>query len=342
MSTIRMNLGEHSYDIVLERGCLNRAGELLNLDRKVLVVTDTGVPDVYARTIAAQCREAYIVTIPEGERSKTLDTWKQLLTAMLEHGFSRKDCVAAVGGGVVGDISGFAAAAYMRGIEFYNIPTTVLSQVDSSIGGKTAVDFCGMKNIIGAFHQPKGVLVDTDTLKTLPERQIANGLAEAVKMGLTSDAHLFSIFEQGKAYACMDEIIERSLLIKKNVVEQDEKETGLRRVLNFGHTIGHGIESVASLEDGHEGGLLHGECVALGMLPVLGEALRPRLEAVLRSLKLPTGIMVDREAVRKAMQHDKKAQGSMVTEVFVEEPGCFEFRQVSVQQLQDLMNCIIK
>ena len=252
--TIRMDLGSDSYDIVVERGALSRAGSYLNLNRRVLVATDTGVPSEYARTVAEQCREGIICTVDMGEGTKSLETFSRLLSVMLEHGFSRRDCVVAVGGGVVGDLSGFAASAYMRGIDFYNIPTTLLSQIDSSIGGKTAVNFGGVKNIVGAFYQPKQVLIDPELLKTLPPRQISNGLAEAIKMALTSDRELFDLFENGDVESSIDEIIIRSLNIKKSVVEQDEKESGLRRILNFGHTVGHGIESSEGMSE-----LYHGE-----------------------------------------------------------------------------------
>ena len=212
--TIHMNLGQDSYDILVQRGLLETAGSHLNLNRRVLVVTDTGVPASYARTLAAQCRESVICTVETGEDSKSLPVFGHLLQTMLDHGFSRKDCVVAVGGGVVGDLSGFAASAYMRGIDFYNIPTTLLSQIDSSIGGKTAINFGGVKNIVGAFYQPKKVLIDPDLLKTLPPRQIANGLAEAIKMSLTSDRERFELFEQQDIDANLDEIILRSLNIK--------------------------------------------------------------------------------------------------------------------------------
>ncbi|MBQ2863141.1 MAG: 3-dehydroquinate synthase, partial [Clostridia bacterium] len=261
--TIHMNLGEDSYDIIVERGIISRANKELNLNRRVLVVTDSGVPAEYARMLSDQCKESVICTVEQGEGSKSLEVFGRLLETMLDHGFSRKDCVVAVGGGVVGDLSGFAASAYMRGIDFYNIPTTLLSQIDSSIGGKTAVNFRGVKNIVGAFHQPRRVLIDPDLLHTLPKRQISNGLAEAVKMSLTSDAELFELFERGNIDECIDEIIIRSLNVKKSVVEQDEKESGLRKILNFGHTVGHGIESSEGMS-----ALYHGECVALGMIPM--------------------------------------------------------------------------
>ena len=276
--TIHLDLGCDSYDIIVKRSSLKNAKEHLDLARRVLIVTDTGVPAEYAKTVAAQCKEPVIVTVNEGEASKSLECFGKLLCQMLEHGFSRKDCVVAVGGGVVGDLSGFAASAYMRGIDFYNIPTTLLSQIDSSIGGKTAINLGGVKNIAGAFYQPKKVLIDPDLLKTLPPRQISNGLAEAVKMSLTSDVRLFEILEKGDIEKSIDDIIIRSLNIKKNVVEQDEKEAGLRKILNFGHTVGHGIESCTPL--------YHGECVALGMIPMCSEDIRPRVIEVLKKCNL--------------------------------------------------------
>lgn len=322
--TIHMNLGENSYDILVERGILQNANQYLNLNRRALVVTDTGVPAQYAKTVADGCKEAVICTLPTGEASKSLDGFGKLLQTMLDHGFSRKDCVVAVGGGVVGDLAGFAASAYMRGIDFYNIPTTLLSQIDSSIGGKTAINFGGVKNIVGAFYQPKTVLIDPDLLKTLPQRQIANGLAEAIKMALTSDRELFELLETNEIECNLDEIILRSLHIKKNVVEQDEKESGLRKILNFGHTIGHGIESSEGM-----GELYHGECVALGMLPMCSEKIRPRVIAVLKKCNLYRTLQYDWEKITEAAFHDKKADGAAVTVTTVSEIGNFELQVMS-------------
>jgi 3-dehydroquinate synthase len=322
--TIHMNLGKDSYDILVERGILARAHEHLNLNRRVLVVTDTGVPAEYAETVAALCKESVICTVETGEASKSLDGFGRLLSAMLEHSFSRKDCVVAVGGGVVGDLAGFAASAYMRGIDFYNIPTTLLSQIDSSIGGKTAINFGGVKNIVGAFYQPKGVLIDPDLLKTLPKRQISNGLAEAIKVALTSDEMLFDIFENRDVASNLDEIIIRALTVKKNVVEQDEREAGLRKILNFGHTVGHGIESSEGMSE-----LYHGECVALGMIPMCGETVRPRLVEVLKKCNLYRTLQYNWEGITAAAFHDKKADGDTVTVTTVSEVGCFEMKTVT-------------
>ena len=340
---ITLDLGTDSYDIILDSGCLERAGELLNLNRKVLVVTDSGIPASYAEAVAGAALTAEIVRIPQGEKNKNFDHFRLLMRRMLAFGMGRGDCVAAVGGGVVGDISGFAAACYMRGIDFYNIPTTVLSQVDSSIGGKTAIDLDGVKNVVGAFHQPRRVLVDPRTLSSLPRRQVANGLAEAVKMALCFDADGFCRFEAlepekmysdlaaGKPVPELERIISDALRIKKQVVEQDEKEQGLRRVLNFGHTLGHGIES---LQIGN--GLLHGECVALGMLPMCSPAVRARLLPVLEKLGLPTVCGADPGSVMQAVLHDKKMYAGKARAVFVEEVGSFTERELTPDELRSL------
>ena len=327
--TLSMNLGADSYDIIVEHGALHKASEYLNLNRKVLVVTDDGVPTDYADTVVAQCKTAVKVVVAQGEESKGFPTFERLCRVMLENGFTRTDAVVAVGGGVVGDLSGFAAASFMRGIDFYNIPTTLLSEVDSSIGGKTAINLGGVKNIIGAFYQPKRVLIDPDVLKTLPKRQIANGLAEAIKMAATFDADLFRLIESESIEENLDTIIIRSLAIKKSVVECDEKEAGLRRVLNFGHTIGHGIESYEELH-----GLYHGECVALGMIPMCKGEVRERILAVLKKAGLPTDLHFDADRVYEAVTHDKKADGDRIHVIYAPEIGKYEMKKVSLAEFR--------
>ena len=323
---LTMELGARSYDITVERGALQKAGQLLNLNRKCLIVTGSVMPREYAETVAAQCAAPVIMTVPSGETAKSFPVFESLCSTLLREGFHRGDCVVAVGGGVVGDLAGYAAASFMRGIDFYNIPTTVLSQVDSSIGGKVAINLDGVKNIIGAFWQPKGVLIDPDVLRTLPARQVANGLAEAIKMAATSNETLFRFLEEQPIGANIDRIIEASLKIKKYVVEHDETEHGMRKLLNFGHTIGHGIEST--------GGLLHGECVALGMLPMSGTEVRARLLPVLEKAGLPTAVTLDRAAVWEAMQHDKKATGDGVDIVTVDRIGQGRIEHVSMEALR--------
>lgn len=314
---IRMELGKDSYYIFTERGSLCKAGEYLSLNRKVLILTDQGVPEAYAQCIAGQCDEPYIYTVPQGEKSKSLEMAKEVLQVMLEQHFGRKDCVVSVGGGVVGDLGGFVASLYMRGIDFYNVPTTVLSQVDSSIGGKTAVNLDGIKNIIGAFYQPRAVLIDPETLKSLPRRQMINGLMEAVKVGATSDPTLFQIFLQENWEEHLDQIIEKALLVKKYVVEQDEKESHLRKVLNYGHTIGHGFESAAG------GRFYHGECVALGMLYMSSPEVQGQLRTIYEKFgfQIPDPSNFDFQAVKEAVTHDKKAAADQCSVVFVDKVG---------------------
>lgn len=193
---LTMNLGERSYDIILKNGALENLYQFARLDRRVAVVTDAGVPAEYAQRVADQCRDAKIITVPQGEASKSMKILESVLRQMLEFNMGRGDLVIAVGGGVVGDLAGFAASIYMRGIDFINCPTTTLSMIDSSIGGKTAVDLGETKNIVGSFWQPKLVIVDPSTLATLPRRQYINGLAESVKASLLADPELFAILKR--------------------------------------------------------------------------------------------------------------------------------------------------
>lgn len=329
-----LHLGKRSYNIILNRGALATLHQLADLNRKVAVVTDSGVPAPYAQTVADQCKEACIITVPQGEASKSLATLETVLRRMLDFGMGRGDLVVAVGGGVVGDLAGFAAAVYMRGVDFINCPTTTLAMIDSSIGGKTAVDLGDTKNIVGAFHQPKLVLIDPDTLSTLSRRHYVNGLAEAVKAGLIADAELFELFEHGEAEANIETIIYRSLRVKKKIVEQDETEQGARKCLNFGHTLGHGIEAVRGVKGRRTTGLFHGECVALGMLPMIEEPkLRRRTLAVYRKLGLPTRASYNKQKVLAEMLHDKKAQSGAVTVIKVPGLGCWQTQTLPAEQL---------
>lgn len=326
MTTLHIALGDRSYDVSVGRGLLTRAAELFDLNRKVLVVTDSGVPKQYAETVASLASEAITVTVDEGEGSKSLSTLEMLLDRMLEANFGRGDCVVAVGGGMVGDLSGFAASVYMRGIDFYNVPTTLLSQVDSSIGGKTAVNLGGVKNVVGAFHQPKGVLIDPDVLATLEKRQISSGLAEAVKMAITSDAKLFELIESADIDESIEEIIIGALKIKRSVIEADERECGLRKILNFGHTLGHGIEAEYEMR-----GLYHGECVALGMIPMCSKKIRERVLPVLNKIGIDVSYTYDTERALSYVIHDKKCSGDMIEAVFSDEIGSFRLERLSVE-----------
>jgi len=330
---ITVNLAE-SYDIIIEQGILKRCAEELNLNRKVLIVTDSGVPAQYSEEVKSHCKEGIIGCIEPGEDHKSLESFAKLQQIMLDNNFTRGDCVVAVGGGVVGDIAGFVASAYMRGIDFYNIPTTVLSQVDSSVGGKTAINFGGVKNIVGAFYQPKKVLIDPDVLKTLSPRMISNGIAEAIKMAITFDASTFEKLEAQDEIGDFTPIIADAISTKAKVVEEDEKESGLRKVLNFGHTIGHGIEIASN------GALYHGESVALGMLCMCDDEVRARIEKVLNKLNMPCSCSVDEKTAVNAILHDKKAGADSISTVYVKEIGSFEFRKMKIDELESRLKLV--
>lgn len=322
---LKVNAGD-GYDVVVECGVISRVDEYLDLNRKVLVVTDDGVPEIYSAAVEKKCKTPVLVRLKQGEESKNFDNFKRLLSVMLENGFTRKDCVVAVGGGVVGDIAAFSASCYMRGIDFYNIPTTLLSQLDSSIGGKTAIDFEGVKNVVGSFYQPKKVLIDVDVLDTLDERQLHAGLAEGIKMATTSSRELFDLIKNNENLKeALPEIIVQSLEIKKAVVEEDTKEAGVRKVLNFGHTVGHAIESV--------GKLLHGECVGIGMTYACSDKVKKELVEVLEKYSLPTTTDFDEKELMKYMNHDKKADGDKINFVVVDEIGSYRFKKMIAEDI---------
>lgn len=337
-----------SYPIYIERGALSKADEWIPLKgKRICIVTDSGVPQEFVDTVAGQCSDPLVFCFPCGEKNKTLDTLRDLLEKLLVNQFDRKDAIIAIGGGVVTDLAGFASAIYMRGIDFYNIPTTLLSQVDASVGGKTAVDFEGYKNMIGAFWQPKAVIIDPLTLQTLARRRISDGLAEVIKMSLTSDAALFAQLEQLRLAPgdinkpiplphAIDQIIADALRIKIHVVEQDERESGLRRILNFGHTLGHAIESCSNLSDRY-----HGECVALGMLPMCDDEVRIRLIPVLAHCGLPHSLedLPNYADLMTALAHDKKAAGKSINTVYVPRVGDFLHQK---QTPEELIECLVQ
>ena len=321
----------NGYDIYIGRDLLKDVDKYFNLNRRVLIISDTGVPKTYLETVSKKCKSSKIVTFEAGEKSKNLDTYRMCLDEAVDFGMDRKDVVVAIGGGVVGDLAGFVAASYMRGVDFYNIATTTLSQIDSSIGGKVAVDHHGYKNIVGAFYQPKGVIIDLDTLKTLDERNVNNGLVEAIKAGLIGDKELFEMFENDDV--SLEEIIYRSLCLKKRVVEEDEKEQGLRKILNFGHTIGHGIETYAN------GAYIHGECVGMGMLKIIEqEEIRQRLKNVLTKYNLPINCTYDTKKIMEIIKHDKKARGDKIDVVVLDKIGEAKIKSVDYKYLEDVLN----
>lgn len=321
-----------AYPVFAGERLLERADEFFDLNRKAFILTDSGVPKSYAEQIAARCKEAKITILPKGEESKSLAVLEGVLSDMVGFSLTRTDCVIAVGGGVVGDLAAFAASVYLRGVDFYNVPTTLLAQTDSSVGGKCGVNFGGAKNVVGAFWQPKGVLIDFSTLQTLPPRQVKNGLAEGIKSALVGDRELFErLEEEPLSYDLLKTLALRALKVKKSVVEADEREGGLRRVLNFGHTLGHAVESAEQFA------LSHGECVAIGMIPVCGPSVRKRLTAVLKKFDLPTAYDGDLKTVLSYLNRDKKQTADGLFVVFVEEVGKATIKKLKTDEFASLV-----
>jgi len=324
-----VELGKRGYPIIIEKGAITKISEHIDLNRKVMIITDSGVPSEYVEVVKKQCSTVHVHAIPMGEKSKSMVEYEKCLSHMLECSFGRNDLIIALGGGVVGDLAGFVAATYMRGIEFINIATTTLSQIDSSIGGKVAIDLNGTKNCVGVFHQPITVLIDPNTLNTLPSRHFYNGLVEALKMGLTFNESLVNLIEED-AEANIEQILYESLLIKKNVVEEDEFELGIRKVLNFGHTLGHAIESTCNLEV-----LLHGEAVAIGMLKVIdNEDIKKRVQNICKKWKLPIDIDYNKDVAYEYMLKDKKGNGTKVSLVLLDKIGHARIEDVSFEELR--------
>ena len=317
--SITVELGERSYPIFIGKGLL---GSSFNLARYVdgqdcLVVTNETVAPLYLDAVKANLRGKSVasISLPDGEQFKTLDTVQSILDVLVGSAANRDAAIVALGGGVVGDIAGFAAACYMRGIDFVQVPTTLLAQVDSSVGGKTGVNHPGGKNLIGAFHQPRAVLIDTDTLKRLPDRELKAGLAEVIKYGAIADAEFFAWLEDNiEALVTRDPqalatAIQRSCELKAEVVAEDEREAGRRAILNYGHTFGHAIERCQGY-----GEWLHGEAVAAGMvmaakLSGLDVDATGRLSTLIRNAGLPTSPpAIPADELLEAMGLDKKVQ----------------------------------
>lgn len=322
--------------IVIQKDAHRHLQDYITFPKRVLVITDAGVPDSLVQTVLAQIPSAILYTTLQGEKAKSFEVYQDIIHTLLKHDFSRSDMIVALGGGVIGDLSGFVASTYKRGMKFVSIPTTTLSQIDSSIGGKVAINMNEIKNCIGNFYHPSVVIIDMNTLKTLPERHFYNGLIEAVKAGLIADKRIFELFEEqcpqygDKNTDVLEEIITRSLLMKKEVVEQDEKEKNIRKILNFGHTYGHAIESIYHLQDYY-----HGECVGLGMMEMLeNEEIKVRLRKILDALHQPSDVKYDLDQCVELIRNDKKATGNSITIVQVHEVGKAELIQVEIESLR--------
>lgn len=298
---LTVNLATKSYPIIIKRGLLNELSQYLSPNHYI-IISDKGVPKQYIDIVAQQLNTESIYLVKAGEQSKSLDTYQDICRYLLSQDTTRKTILIALGGGVIGDLVGFVAATYLRGLSFINIPTTTLSQIDSSIGGKTAINFEDTKNTIGAFHHPNQVLIDPNTLQTLPLRHYYNGLIEAFKMSVLADKTLYQYFIDDCFDEKLEEVLYRSLLIKKNIVEIDEFENNQRKLLNLGHTLGHGLESYYGLKD-----LYHGEAVLVGMIKIIkNEQLKSDFINLAKRFNINIDLNYDVDEVMRYVAHDKK------------------------------------
>ena len=336
MKKLRVNIPNREYDIIIGKALLSKAGDLLKevTDAKsAVVVTDTNVGPLYAQTLVDTLKETgfntKVITVAAGEQSKCLETLESVYADMLDFGITRGDIVIALGGGVVGDLTGFAASTLLRGIPFIQIPTTLLAQVDSSVGGKVAVNLPKGKNLVGAFYQPQMVIIDTECLKTLKSETLSEGMAEVIKYGAIADKELFEKLERIKDTEELFENIEDIILnccdIKRRIVEEDEFDTGRRMILNFGHTFGHAIEKKYNFDL-----FSHGMAVAAGMVMAAekGEEIeitpvgtKKRIEEILLKYDLPITADIDEKTLKAAIAVDKKGVGSTINLILLNEIG---------------------
>jgi 3-dehydroquinate synthase len=352
MQTVMVNLGERSYPIYIGNDILAQTGKLLGeagLGGKVAVVTNPTVAQLYLDSLYDALKrynfEMTPILVRDGEEHKNLESLAAIYDRLVAERFERKSCVLALGGGVVGDLAGFAAATFLRGVPYVQLPTTLLAQVDSSVGGKTGVDHQDGKNLIGAFYQPRLVLIDVTVLQSLPRRELIAGLAEVIKYGIIEDPGLFKLLEDklekliGLDRQLLNEVVAASCAIKARVVEQDEREEDFRAVLNFGHTLGHALESITGYTR-----FLHGEAVGVGMAQTAAISVRhgfcdrksyERIRKLITSAHLPTDIPADVPLAKmlQRMEVDKKSAGGRIKFVMCEGIGKTRFHWLTPDEI---------
>ncbi len=344
--TVRVNTPK-SYDVTIGAGLLNNCGErIISAVRPchMAVITDSTVETLYLSAVRRSLERAgfavSVFSFPAGEKSKNMRTLSDILEFLAESHLTRTDCIAALGGGVVGDTAGFAAGCYLRGIRFVQLPTTLLAAVDSSVGGKTAIDLTAGKNLAGVFHQPSAVICDADCLKTLPGEVFADGMAEVIKTGILAGGTLFSLLEQGNIQDNLTDIIAQCVAYKGNVVEADELENGPRRTLNLGHTVGHAVEKCSGYS------ISHGHAVAIGTAVIARAAAKlgycekscaERIEGVLMRNGLPTKASFTAEQLAGAALSDKKRAGDGITLVIPRAIGACILEKFPVSGLLDIV-----
>ncbi len=320
-----------NYPIHIQNHILDDLNDFLDKAKRYIIITDDGVPSIYLDKLKKQMTNYEVIVFKQGENSKTIHTYQDIINRFLEVSVTKDDCIIAFGGGVVGDLSGYIASTYLRGIDYIQIPTTLLSQVDSSIGGKTAINHQDFKNIIGSFYPPIMVLIDPQTLHSLSNRHFNNGVVEVIKYGLLASEELINMLEDKAMIKNLDQIIYKSLMIKKTFVEADEFDTYKRNFLNLGHTLGHAYEAYY-----HFNKYLHGEAVALGLIKAIqNESLRKRIIALMNQYQLPTEDPLDLFKLNPYIIKDKKSKSGRINVVVVSEIGNPEINNIEIDHVID-------
>lgn len=297
MKTIEINLGYKQYSCLIEEGIFNKIYQYVDFAKETVIITDDNVYKLYLQNF----NQAQIISITPGEQSKSLATYEYIINKLINNNYSRNLQIIAIGGGVVGDLAGFIASTYLRGVKYIQVPTTLLSQIDSSIGGKVAINFHDVKNVLGTFYHPDLVLIDPLFLQTLPKRHFNNGISELIKYALIKDDDLFEKLYNLESLN-LSEIIYRALMIKKELVEADERDQNVRHLLNFGHTIGHAIESYYNFEK-----YLHGEAIAIGMAMITKhQSFYKEITNLLQKYNLPIYDDINKEDLFRFIKNDKK------------------------------------
>ncbi len=316
MKKIHVPLQEKSYDVIIEPGLLNHIDDYIDKSREIVIISDDYIPKKYINTINPLLNNPLCLYVPQGEKSKSMEMANSLVNSLIQNNITRGCLIIALGGGVVGDLAGFIASIYMRGVDYIQIPTTLLSQIDSSVGGKVGVNTSTMKNAIGSFKQPKLVLIDSTTLQTLNKRQISSGIAEMIKYGLIASKSLFEDLYNINIFNDIDKYIYQCIQIKKDIVIQDVFDNGIRQILNYGHTIGHAIEQYSKYE------LLHGEAISIGMMLMsIGTTFEKELKEILSKYNLPTSYEYDKEVLYNYITTDKKANKNNLNIIMVDKVG---------------------
>jgi len=332
MKTISIPIKDNSYDVYINRGILSDISNYIDVNRQIVIITDDFIPKTYLNTIKEKMNNPLIFEVPQGETSKSMEIAYSIIENMIDSQITRKCLVIGLGGGVIGDLSGFIASIYMRGVDFIQIPTTLLSQIDSSIGGKVGVNAINMKNAIGSFYQPKLVLIDPNTLSTLSEREFNNGMAEMIKYGMIASKSLFNDILAENVNKNIEDYIEKCINIKKDIVINDVYDKGDRQLLNFGHTIGHAIEKYSDFS------LLHGESISLGMILMSKKYnYYNDLIKILKKYSLPVQYEYNKEQIFKYIKTDKKASQNSLNIVLVEELGTSIIKKINIKEIKNYL-----